>query len=494
MEESNSILFLYNQKSIIYDGQEAHSCDFKESKNSFTSAIVPLKYLSTFSYKIAKTTSDDEIAMQTEIKMYSEGGLDPEKEYIVDYIKYEIENDCLIEAFALSKEYFEESLGEYSSKVAAIDMVFPRFLAYQTLYDEKFSKSSNDLILYISEEESFAALYQKGRYIGYRTLSSLNEMSKNIGIEVVKLKEYLQTKGLVQANYDLEEMHILDSIQRVLFKDMEKIMYSMNQKRSLFGFDGIDRVIVDFYEKNILGIEQFFVPYGYESIEIDRLSFEENEKYGNISIYLDYIYKLKNTASEDENSYQRLNFSFLERKKSLIKYLVLKYAVLFGLSLLISLAVYIYFEMILSHQQDQIKQKQLLLKKERVIYSKFAKKLKSLKKKYAKLEKQKNKIGDTTFIYENTLSTIPMIQDAKYKRQKFMNDVLIALQKYNLNTESIKQYDDKSMDILLISNTNNRDHITKFIDALIAKHYHSVSTKKIYLDKNIYKSMVRIEL
>ncbi len=494
MEERNSILFLYNQKSIIYDGKEVHSCDFKESKHSFTSAVVPLRYLSTFSYKIAKTTSNDEIAMQTEIKMYSEGGLNLDKEYIVDYLKYEIENDYLIEAFALSKEYFEESFDEYSSKVSAIDMVFPRFLAYQTLYDEKFSRDSNDLILYISDKESFATLYQKGRYIGHRTLSSLNEMSKNIGIEVVKLKEYLQTKGLVQSNYDLEEMHILDAIQRVLFKDMEKIMYSMNQKRSLFGFDGIDRVIIDFYEKNILGIEQFFVPYGYESLEIDRLSFKEDEKYGSISIYLDYIYKLKNRASEDANPYQQLNFSFLERKKPLIKYLVLKYAVLFGVSLLLSLGIYIYFEMILSQQQNKIKQKQVLLKKERVVYVKFAKKLKSLKKRYGRLEKQKNKMNDTIFVYENTLSAIPMIQDAKYKRQKFMNDVLLALQKYKLNTQSIKQYDDKSMDILLISNTNNRDHIAKFIDALIAKHYHSVSTKKIYLDKNIYKSMVRIEL
>ena len=493
MEKSNTILFLYNQKSIIYDGQEARSSDFKESKNSFTAAVVPLKYLSTFSYKIANTTADDEITMQTEIKMYSEGGLNPDKEYIVDYIKYDIGSDYLIEAFALSKEHFEESFGEYTSKVTAIDMLFPSFLAYQSLYDEKFSKESNDLILHISETESFATLYQNGKYIGYRALSSLQTISKSVGLEVVKLKEYLQTKGLVQENYGLEETHILDSIQSLLFKDMEKIMYSMNQKRSLFGFDGIKRVIVDFEEKSIPGLEQFFLPYGYESLEITTLNFEENEKYGNISAYIDYIYKLKNAPHEDAPT-QQLNFSFLERKKSLLKYLALKYSILFGGAFLISLAFYIYFEMILSQQQEQLKQKQDVLKKEKVRYTKLAKKFKSLKNEHAKLHTQEAKIEDTIFIYENTLNTIPMVQEAKYKRQKFMNDVLLALAKYKLNTEFIKQYDNKTMDILLISNTNDRDHIAKFIDALLAKHYQSVSTKKIYLDKNIYKSIVRIQL
>ena len=494
MEKSNTILFLYNQKSIIYDGQEAHSSDFKESKNSFTSAVVPLKYLSTFSYKIANTTGDDEIAMQTEIKMYSEGGLNPDNEYIIDYIKYDIGDDYLIEAFALSKEYFEESFGEYTSKVTAIDMLFPSFLAYQSLYDKKFTKDSNDLILHISETESFATLYQNGKYIGYRVLSSLHDMSKKVGLEVVKLKEYLQTKGLVQENYGLDETHILDSIQSLLFKDMEKIMYSMNQKRSLFGFDGIKRVIVDFEEKNIPGLEQFFLPYGYESLEITTLNFEENEKYGNVFTYIDYTYKLNAVADEDEKPSQQLNFSFFERKKSLLKYLALKYSILFGGAFLISLVFYIYFEMIFSQQQDKLKQKQDVLNKEKVKYSKFAKKLKSLKKEYKTLHTQATKIEDTTFIYENTLNTIPMIQDAKYKRQKFMNDVLLALAKNKLNTKFIKQYDNKTMDILLISNTNDRDHITQFINDLLAKDYHKVSTKKIYLDKNIYKSRVRIQL
>lgn len=494
MFKNGSIIFLYNQKAIIYNGSNVKSADFKESKTHFTAAIIPLKYLNTFSYKIANTTNDDEIAIQTEIKMYSEGGLNANKEYIVDYIKFDTGNDYLIEAFALSKENFDEYFEEYTKKVTAIDMVFPRFLVYQTLYDEKLEKESNDLILYISETESYAALYQHGRYIGHRILSSLNEISKRVGIEVVKLKEYLQTKGLVQANYDLDEIHILDSIQSILFKDMEKIMHSINQKRSLFGFDGLNRVYIDFYEHNILGIEQFFVPYGYDSLEVNKFDFEEDDKYGNISIYTDYLYKFHSTEKEDPDYYQNLNFSFLERKKPLTEYLTLKYALVFIVSIIICLIVYISFEILLSQQESKIDKKQAILKKEKIKAAKFEKKLITLKKEYTVFQKQQQNLEDNIFVYENTLTTIPLIQDEKYKRQIFMNDVVLALKKFKLNTLYIKQYDEKSMDIMLISASQKRENITKFIHELLKKNYHSVSTKQIYLDKNIYKSLIRIQL
>ena len=432
--------------------------------------------------------------MQTEIKMYSEGGLNVDKEYIIDYIKYDIGSDYLIEAFALDKEIFDEYFEEYTKKVTAIDMVFPRFLAYQTLYDEKLEKESNDLILYISETESFAALYQNGRYIGHRMLSSLNEISKRVGIEVAKLKEYLQTKGLVQANYTLDEIHILDAVQSILFKDMEKIMYSMNQKRSLFGFDGLNGVYIDFYEHNILGIEQFFVPYGYDSLEVNKFGFEEDDKYGNISIYTDYLYKFHSTKKEDPDRYQYLNFSFFERKKPLIKYLFLKYVLVFVVSIIICLVAYISFEILLSKQKSKIDKKQAILKEEKTKASNFKKKLVALKKEYTVFQKKQQNLEDSIFVYKNTLATIPLIQNKKYKRQKFMNDVVLTLKKFKLNTLYIKQYDDKSMDIMLISDSQKREHITKFINELLKKNYHSVSTKQIYLDKNIYKSLIRIQL
>ena len=494
MLKSNNILFLYNQKPIIYDGKELQTADFKESKNSFTAATVPLNYLSIFSYKIANTTDNDAIAMQTEIKMYNEAGLNPDKAYIIDYIKYDLEGEYLIEAFALSRENFDNIFSEYLSKVTAIDMVFPRCLTYQSLYSEKLNKSSNDLILYISETESFATLYQNGKYIGHRVLSSLSEISKSVGVEVVKLKEFLQTKGLLQENYNLDEMHIFDLIQNIFFKDIEKIIYSINQKRSLFGFDGINRIIIDFNEKNILGLEQFFIPYGYDSLEIITLSFKEDKKYGEIFLYMDYIYMLHNISSTDENLYQQLSLSFLERKKPLVEYFVLKYGILFVVALLIPITIYAYSEMVLSQEQKQLKEKQLRLKQEKQKYLKYSSRLKIFQKEYVQLQKREKKTEELLSVYQDTINAIPLIQDTKYKREKFMNDVLGALKKYKLNTEFINQYDATSMDVMLISDKKGRNYIAMFMDELLAKHYRTVSTEKIHLENNIYKSMVRIKL
>jgi len=489
----NSIIFLYNQKAILYNGNDIKSADFQASKECFTASIIPLKLLNTFSYKIANTTNNDEIAIQTEIKMYSEGGLNVDKEYIIDYLKYDTGHDYLIEAFALSKENFDTYFKEYGKEISAIDMLFPRFLAYQALYDEKLNKKSNDLILYISDTESFAALYQNGRYIGHRMLNSLNEISKRTGIEVVKIKEYLTTKGLVASNYELNEKHILDSLQTILFKDMEKIMYSMNQKRSLFGFDGLERLFFDFNGNDIQGIDQFFIPYGYDTLEIKKFDFEEDDKYGNISIYTDYIYKLHTKEQEDPEYYQHLNLSFLERKKPLTQYLTIKYGFVLAASIIISIAAYTFAEMILSSQTETITQKQALLLKEKQEAAKFEKKLLALKKEYRDLQKKDHTLENDIFVYENTLSAIPLIQETKYKRQRFMNDVVAALQKYKLNTLFIKQHDEKNMDIMLISDSNERENIAQFINELLKKNYHSVTTKQISLEKNIYKSLVRIK-
>ena len=489
----DSIVFLYNQKAILYDGTSIVSTGLQTSKKYFTAATIPLKLLHTFSYKIAKTTNNDEIAMQTEIKMYSEGGLNVDKEYIVDYIQYDTGYDYLIEAFALSKEdfnaYFQASLKE----LTAIDMLFPRFLAYQALYDEKLQKESNDLILFIGDTESCAILYQNGKYIGHRTLNSLEEISKRVGIEVVKLKEYLQTKGFEQSNYALDEMHVLDSIQAIFFKDIEKIIYSMNQKRTLFGFDRLHKVFIDFDGQNIVGMEQFFTPYGYDSLEIKKFDFAEDNKYGNLSIYTDYAYKLHTKSEAEPDYYQHLNFSFLERKKPIMHYISVRYGIITLIALLIALGGYLFFENILATQKEQLHQKEALLKKEKEKASKIEKRLLALKKESQALAKREETIEDTIFVYENTLATIPLIQDTKYKRERFMNDVLEALQKYKLNTLFIKQYDEKSMDVMLISDSDERENITKFIDTLLKKKYHSASTKEIFLDKNIYKSLIRIE-
>jgi len=492
--QEDSIVFLYNEKAILYNGKEILATDLQASKNHFTASIIPLKLLNTFSYKIATTTTDDEIAMQTEIKMYSEGGLNVDEEYIIDYIQYDTGYDeYLIEAFALSKKNFNTYFKESLKKLTCIDMLFPRFLTYQALYDEKLQKESNDLILYISDTESFAALYQNGTYIGHRILNSLEEVSKRIGIELVKLKEYLQTKGFEQSNYSLDEMHILDSIHGVFFKDIEKVIYSMNQKRTLFGFNRLHKVFIDFYGYDILGMDQLFTPYGYESLEIKKFDFTEDNKYANLSIYAEYAYKLHTKSEAEPDYYQHLNFSFLERKKPIMHYISVRYGIITLITLLLCLGIYLFFESILATQKKQLHKKEMLLKKEKQKASKIEKRLLALKKESQSLTKKESSLEDTIFIYENTLATIPLIQNAKYKREKFMNDVLEALQKYRLNTLFIKQYDDKSMDVMLISDIDEREHITKFINELLKKKYRSASTKGIFLDNNIYKSLIRIE-
>ena len=136
MQEHNSVLLYHNDKLLRYDGETLHNADFKENKTLFTGAFIPLYNLKSFSFKLPKTLSADELQMHIEMKMYNEGGLDAEKEYVIDFLQYDGGDVYLIEAFAVLEEECRTLFGDSIKKLEAIDILFPRFLIYQTLYEK----------------------------------------------------------------------------------------------------------------------------------------------------------------------------------------------------------------------------------------------------------------------------------------------------------------------------------------------------------------------
>ena len=485
-------ILLTNQKAVLFDAQKIETLDLKESKKYPTGMLVPLNVLSTLSFSIPKSFNDEELAIQVEIKMYKEGGLDVDAEYVIDYIKFELEENFFVEAFALQKEKFYEIAEPYVKKVAAIDYAFVHFLSYQTLYKCcGYSTKGNDLFIYIDEEEAFGAIYSKGKYIGHRTLNSLSSLSKRTGVELVKLKEYLLERGLQRANYSGDELPVIDAIQAVLLKDIEKLVYSVNHKRTTFGISGIDNIYIDFFDGTIEGLGDLFVPFGYEDLKPKPIVIEQKEQNIATRLYinLQYLYDIVNGSD-----YQLLNLTLLERKKPLKEYIVFRYIFLFFLSLVICGALFAYLGGEKQKLQEIIAQKKSLLKKAKTNSKKLQVTLKKFKEEHKKLLKELREIESKNRIYEGTLQLLPVVEDQKRQRQQFMNDVMAVLAKYRLNTKDIKQLDEKNMQITIISESDQRDRIAKFINALIKKNYASVTTNKIVKDEELelYSSEIRI--
>jgi hypothetical protein len=383
-----------------------------------------------------------------------------------------------------------EYIKEFDYAVSVVDFTIVRFLMYQSLYTHGYPANTNDLIIYMSENEAFGVIYQNGKYIGHRTLNTLEKLSKKTGIELVKLKEYLQTKGFIKSKYNFDETHIIDAVQEIVLKDIEKLVYSINHKRSMFGLNGIDNIYIDFYGQDLAGIEEFFLPFGYELMVPKAIDLSPPSNIDN-SRYLELLYL--QDAQEKSEEVERLELSLLERKKPLYQYMSVKYGAVIGLSLFLSLGVYGYLMYQESLLDDTIAQKSEKLKVMKSKSKKLLTQYKKLKDKNQKLLLEKEKISKEVQVYETTLDILPMMETQKKLRQQFMNDVVASLAKYKLNTQYIYQHDTKSMELMLVSEFNNRDTIAKFMNDLARKNYSSVSTKKIEEAFGIYKSKVRIE-
>jgi len=485
--DRSSVLLLHNQKALLCKEEDQfETVDTKESANYPTGIAVPSSYIDSLTLKFPATMSDEDLSIQIEMKMYKEGGLDVDKEYVVDFIKFEKDDEYIVEAFALEEKDFKNLIEPYKKKLDAVDYAYPRYFIYHYLFtSEKIPKEKNTLFIHVSEQEAYAAVYKDGRFIGQRSLNSLLSLSKRTGFEVVKLKEYLQSKGLVKANYDLDEMHILDAMQEIFLKDIEKVVYSINHKRNLFGLNGIELVFIDFYGGTIEGIDELFLPFGYE-VSAKALPLErENQE---ISMQCGYLRTLV-----EEIDIPKANLTFLERKKPLKEYESIKFLAIVGVSILLSILASGYFYYQETKLQESISQKKQTLstlqKKTKVLIKKY----KSLKSQNKALMKKKEEFEMTLDVYQTTFDMLPVMNIAKTTRQKFMNDIVETLAKYHLNTRSILQKDYQNMEVVLISKSQNRDTISKFMNDLIAKGYRKVSTDNIWYENGIYTSLVRIQ-
>ena len=484
----NAIVFLDNEHTIVYDGEKPVLDTKNTHPELFSAVTVPLKYIHSFSYKISKNVSDDELALKTELKMYKEGGLDAEKEYSIDFIKYDLGDEYLVEAFGLAKDDFDTYLADFSYKIDVIDLAFPHFLTYEALYETQKAEKSNDLYIYISDDEAFGTIYQNGKYIGHMIINSLQSISKRTGLELVKLKEYLQRKGFKRENYAPEETMILDAIIEVFSKDIEKIVYSVNHKRGLFGISGIDSVFIDFDGNNLEGLDKFFSQYGFEPV-IKPLQQQIQGITPSLSLLLDYTFKLHNGAD-----FHRINLTHLARKKPLTQYVAFRYLIETIIMIVFLLGIGIFASYYLDSQKDKISQLDSKIKEQKKRTQQLLLRMKKMQKNNNSLLKEKKALDDKIFVYETTFRVISMIGKISIKRQKMMNDILKVLKKYRLNASSLLQKDEKSCEILLISQSNRRSDISKFMHDLIEMGYKNVMTRDITYKNGIYKSKIYIGL
>ncbi len=484
-----SAVIIYKDKPYRFDGKRFEAIEWSQAKKHFVAALIPANKLLALSFKLPLSTSPEQLAVQVELKMYNEGGLDPNRDYAIDFVSYPLENEnsYLIEAFAIAKDDLDASVGEYAKKIGFLDLVFPRFIAYEALYPQGAAPAIIDLFIHIGEEEAFAALYQNGRYIGYRAIDSLSQIAKRTGIETARLKSYLFQKGLLEESYSLEEKAAFEKLQEIIYKNVEKIVYSVNFKRSYFGVASIDRIIFDCEGGTITGLREYFVSFGLEGdLRPEVLSCcDLAPKEASLGVVAHY-------ARTYEELEQKLNFTLYERQKPLTRYESFWVAAA-AVALVAAIGgCYLYLSNGMSALDAKSAELEQKLAHYKRIETKYVAAIKKTQKQKEALAKQLQAQQQRNETIEESVQAIPFIQEAKKARQKMMNDIVEGLYTYRLSTKAIDQNGSKQATILVVSKDMQRERIAKFMDYMLKKGYRNVSTKEIVRKDGLYESAIEV--
>ena len=492
MINNDKVLFIIDEdKEFLFDGNIFTPVPSKKVSQYFIASTVPSLNTRTHGYKTTKQTAKEKIEIQSEINMYEDAGLDPDTDFKISslIIPLESEDEDFVESYAVEVDILNEKFDPFIKKYGHIDLIFPSALSYSALYNHESIEIKNDLYIHMGEHNAYAVVFKNGQYISTRTISTLDEIARKVGIDIVSIREVLSTKGVKDELYNNDEFIQMSDIQEELAKLVERIAHSIGHKRGIFGLDSIQNIYLDFEGSDIPGFLNLFDNYGYENTNKEILDPFKDIEVGMKHSALNAKYAL-NVAQESIDS---INLTVYYRKPPFLKTNIGIFSIVMLLSIVLSL-IYPTYAFIklnnLTEKENKCKNDVLQMQK----------KTKHLHAKLKKLREEKIKIKDSKSKKElkinalgNMINALEEFDKYTLSRQKMMKDVNMAMGKYNLSTKKFELKESNILVVQVIANYNQRDNISKFIKELISKGYSNVVTKKVKKTDNYYESFVEIQ-
>ncbi len=497
MSAKEAIVYIDPFSKVILKADKSSFKPVSSPKRYFVGSRVEYEDIITYSFKVHKSISKEDLDIQVELKMYEDAGLKTNKQYKIDYIKKELdyEESYIIEVFALDIEKTKKSLVYLFSKTNRLDFLALPNLIFETLYSSKILSPQKDIFVYIGEKESFLSIYKDGTYLSSATLNSLEEISKEIQTKfsepmtVQTLREILKEKGLDKKRYSESEIALYDTLYAIFSDIFFKINNVAMHNRSIFGYDTIERIFLSTLDGRIKGLKEFTKSIGFEKTELGDFDLFKQKSDINFleHIAAHYIFYKKNS---NDNTH---NLTFVEKRKPFYKTKAGSF-VLFLIFCIFAFGSYPLY-LFLQHsnlikQRDTLQSRyEILQNKTRNIKQKIAKSKMSIKTikraikaqeiKLSNLDKSIDKLINLTSPEEKSYKTILLLD--KY------------LKKYSLSLSGFEEKGSNHVILDIIAKYNKRDDIAKFMKDLLEKGFIEVSTKEIRLDKNYYISKIEIK-
>jgi hypothetical protein len=480
----DKVIYLAENNLLVYDNGKIEVKDIKREKG-FIGSVVKSNDLISFTFKLPKTGSEQELKIESEIKFYEEAGLDMSKRYQVIYINRELEQEkdtVLVEAIAIEEEHIKKVFKNRIEKIKYIDYLTPQFLIFKEFYNFTKIKPKIDAFVYLDKDNSFVAIYKNGEYLYSKNLNSLNLLLKQLNMSYEEFIELSQTKGLDKESYSDEEVEKIEVLDRFFSEFFMKINNILMYGKSVFYIDSIDRIY--FYTPfKIKNIDRFNDFWNLSGVEFNELVISKDMEINQLDLL--GLYYIKNNYDLD-----KYNFKIFNRPPPFYKTEVGKYSI-FALLVLSLFVVDYYYRISIEDKlnNDISKLKSILNKKEKKA-KKEAIKLQVLEKKYNHLLKIKSGItSDIKFFIESVKLANKIVNKPKISSDFIVFSELLKLN--HLRTLSIEENDSKIV-ISVYTNKNNRKNIGIFMNDLLLNGFKNVKTKEILLKDNLYISEIGV--
>ncbi|RUM61937.1 MAG: hypothetical protein DSZ03_07655 [Sulfurimonas sp.] len=488
---TDAILYLINgEELLLFDGHRFSAAPTKKHSAYYSAAALPLSLIRTHGFKVPQNISSEKLAIQAEISMYDEGGLNPETDFKIDSLSIPLEHEEMlyVESYAVDIASVRHQFDTFVKKHRLLDVIIPPALCYSALYAFEHLEKKNDLFIHFDTTNAYAVIFKNGRYIATRALSNISDLAEKLGVDVAKTRELLTTKGVRNDSYTPDEFLLMHTIQEELSKIVERIAHSISHKRGIFRLDHIDRFFIDFEGADIPGFLSMFESYGYEAAAKEVLDVFDAVAPGNKHHALHALYALGGLNQR----YPFVNLSIYERKPNILKTHTGQFAMVLSAALILALSYPIYA----TYEIDTLTQRETQLQAKVSDTERRTQQLRTqLKQERSKRDALKQEyavVREHLRGYDHMLDALQGFETEKLARQQMMKAVNIALRDFTLSSKFLEQNGSAMMNIHIITAYEHRDNIAKFMKALIAKGYAHVETRKIERDDTLYESLVEI--
>ncbi len=449
----------------------------------------------THSFKLEKKYAAQELDLTIELKMYEDLGLDTQKIYKIAYIQKQtnIEDILLIEAFAFDIELIKNKYASTLKTIKHIDFLCIPALTYETLYNRHLIQKSNDVFIYIDEDEAFLTFYKDGAYISSKKIKSLQDMVKELKHKSIhttpqEIKEILLTKGITKEQYDLREYTLYEYLQTIFEQLFSTVHNLALHGRSIYDFQQLDKIYFSLDGKIIPSLQNSIEPF-IESATLHPMDMISIDKNTNLIDLLSSYYIQDNI---DEDNYAQ-NITFFKKKTPFYQTEVGRFtiAVCASATLISIYPLYQQYQFYTLQKDTQVMQERLdkLSSASKILQNQY----KNIKKEIDTYTKDQKSINTRFSKLQNVTNTLLSLKSEDTKYTTILLTINDLLQKYNLTLDHAKQSGEHMIDLEIYSKKNRRDTIALFMQALLSRGYKDVHSNEIKLDDDTYKCIVTVQ-